>query len=309
MRGPNDPVAMNTATMDALGSMDVLEADDETAPAAVVAVAGAAAPSLLGPPIGSESYVERLRAFVHAPPGIPLSVRIVKRAIDVVMAAIGLLFAGVLFPFLAIAIRLDSAGPIFYRQRRAAHVRWHCAGTPCECTDFAMLKFRTMRVDAEKQTGAVLAGENDPRITRVGRFLRKTRLDELPQLWNVLLGDMSLVGPRPERPELFENLALAIPFFEERMRDCKPGVTGLAQVSLGYTGRAPADSPMAGMSETLANPFQLPEAAGSDADDMRMKLLFDLAYVVSMEHFSTFIAMELFVIFKTPWVMLRGLGR
>jgi lipopolysaccharide/colanic/teichoic acid biosynthesis glycosyltransferase len=179
----------------------------------------------------------------------------------------------------------------------------------CKFVEFEMLKFRTMRPDAEKHTGAVLAGENDPRVTRVGRFMRKTRLDELPQLWNVLIGDMSLVGPRPERPELFENLTLAIPFFEERMRDCKPGITGLAQVSLGYTGRAPSGSEVSKLHESLVNPFKLDDAEGAEADDMRTKLLFDLAYVVSLDHFSTFIATELFIIFKTPWVMLRGLGR
>src|SRR2546430_2163416 len=83
----------------------------------------------------------------------------------------------------------------------------------------------TTRIDAERHTGPTLAEENDPRVTRVGRFLRKTRLDELPQLFNVLRGDMSLVGPRPERPEMLGNLALAIPFFEERMRNVKPGIT------------------------------------------------------------------------------------
>jgi lipopolysaccharide/colanic/teichoic acid biosynthesis glycosyltransferase len=166
-----------------------------------------------------------------------------------------------------------------------------------------------MRPDAEQLTGAVLAAENDPRITRIGRILRKTRLDELPQLWNVLKGDMSIVGPRPERPELFEHLVMAIPYFEERMRGAKPGITGFAQVSLGYTGRPLPGSPIAAYESTLTNPFKLEQTEGSAADDMRVKLLFDLAYVSALERFSTFIRMELLVLFRTPLVMLRGLGR
>ena len=98
------------------------------------------------------------------------------------------------------------------------------------------------RPDAEKYTGPVLATQDDVRITRVGKILRRTRLDELPQFLNVLIGDMSLVGPRPERPELAEHLAMAIPYFEERMHDVKPGITGLAQVSLSYTGKPPPES-------------------------------------------------------------------
>jgi lipopolysaccharide/colanic/teichoic acid biosynthesis glycosyltransferase len=240
---------------------------------------------------------------------LPISVRAAKRTIDVVMASCGLLVAAVFAPFLMLAIRLDSPGPIFYRQRRAAGIRDGGLGGRFSIVTFDMLKFRSMRVDAEKVTGAVLAEENDPRVTRVGRFIRKTRLDELPQLWNVLVGDMSLVGPRPERPERFENLALAIPFFEERMRGCKPGITGLAQISLGYSGRAPEDSPIAEMSDCLANPFRLENVDGSEADDVRTKLLFDLAYVASLEHFGTFLLTELTIILKTPWIMVRGLGR
>ena len=173
---------------------------------------------------------------------------------------------------------------------------------------FEMLKFRTMRVDAER-CGAVLAAEHDPRVTRVGNFLRKTRLDEIPQFWNVLVGDMSVVGPRPERPELLENLTRAVPFFEERMRGAKPGITGLAQVSLSYSGRAPAGSPVAALDATLINPFHLTGAEGSLADDMRTKLLFDLAYVATLEHFFTFLSTELTILVRTPWVMVRGLGR
>ena len=119
-----------------------------------------------------------------------------------------------------------------------------------------MLKFRTMRPDAEKTTGAVLAQQDDPRITRVGRVLRRTRIDELPQFWNVLRGDMSLVGPRPERPELLNNLALAIPFFEERMRNVKPGITGLAQIILGYSGAAPDGSPITAFKAAADQPVQ-----------------------------------------------------
>jgi lipopolysaccharide/colanic/teichoic acid biosynthesis glycosyltransferase len=166
-----------------------------------------------------------------------------------------------------------------------------------------------MRVDAEKLTGAVLASENDPRVTRVGRFLRKSRLDELPQLVNVLLGQMSLVGPRPERPELLVNLALAIPFFEERMRDVKPGLTGLTQVSLGYTGRAFAGSQASTHEEQLLNPFDLPETEGSTADDMRMKLLFDIAYAAALETLGSYLLMETKIVLKTPLVMIRGVGR
>ena len=200
-------------------------------------------PSLSFFPIDSAPDQTRRRALLRVPFGVPLTVRVVKRSIDVVLAILGLLITAALFPFVMLAIRLDSPGPVFYRQKRAASIGARSESGRCHFASFDMLKFRSMRVDAEKETGAILSGENDLRVTRAGRFLRKTRLDEVPQLWNVLVGDMSLVGPRPERPELFENLALAIPFFEERMRDCKPGITGLAQISLGYTGRAPRAAP------------------------------------------------------------------
>ena len=240
---------------------------------------------------------------------IPLSVRFAKRLIDLLLAGIGLAVAALLFPLIALVIRLDSKGPILYRQRRAGALEGRTATGRPRFRCFDMLKFRSMRIDAEKFTGAVLAEENDPRVTRVGRFLRKTRLDELPQLWNVFTGEMSLVGPRPERPELLENLALAIPFFEERMRDAKPGITGLAQVSLDYTGKAPRGSAADTLQTSLLNPFGFEEARGALADDMRQKLLFDLAYVSALERFSTYIVTELWVIARTPVVMLRGVGR
>jgi lipopolysaccharide/colanic/teichoic acid biosynthesis glycosyltransferase len=120
---------------------------------------------------------------------------------------------------------------------------------------------------------------------------------------------MSLVGPRPERPELISNLAMAIPFFEERMRGVKPGITGLAQVSLGYSGNVLEGSAVAVFKRDLANPYELSDAEGAEADDMRMKLLYDMAYVASLEDLKTYVPMELVILFKTPLVMLRGLGR
>jgi lipopolysaccharide/colanic/teichoic acid biosynthesis glycosyltransferase len=243
--------------------------------------------------------------------GLRRSVRITKRLIDVSVSGVALLLCFWAVPLIAAAIYVDSPGPVFYKQRRAGRLKGRRPGDENEVDfeTFDIYKFRTMRTDAEKFTGAVLASENDPRVTRIGRILRKTRLDELPQLWNILKGDMTLVGPRPERPELFRNLILAIPFFEERMRGVKPGLTGFAQISLGYSGRAIPGSEIATYEPALTNPFGLPETAGSEADDMRMKLLFDLAYVTALEKFRTYIALELMIIIKTPWVMLRGLGR
>ena len=240
------------------------------------------------------------------------SVKLAKRLIDVALSGVGLAIAAPLVPVIAAAIYADSPGPIFYRQRRAGMLKGFEDRDGLQLPvfeEFDMFKFRTMRTDAEKLTGAVLAEENDPRITRVGRFLRKSRLDELPQLYNIFVGEMSLVGPRPERPELLVNLAMAIPFFEERMRDVKPGLTGLAQVSLGYTGRAFVGSEASKHEESLLNPFDIDEAEGSTADDMRMKLLFDLAYAASLEALGSYLEMEFSIIFKTPLVMLKGVGR
>lgn len=239
------------------------------------------------------------------------SVRIAKRIVDVAGSATLLAALGPLFPLVALAIYVDDPGPVVFKQRRAGMLlgfeKQYDIEVP-KFAEFTMYKFRTMRVDAEKFTGAIIAQENDPRITRIGKFLRKSRIDELPQLINILKGEMSLVGPRPERPELLVNLALAIPFFEERMRDVKPGLTGLAQVSLGYSGRAPEGSEISTHQELL-NPFELDDAAGSEADDMRTKLLFDLAYAATLEDLRTFLEMELRIIFQTPLVMLRGVGR
>jgi lipopolysaccharide/colanic/teichoic acid biosynthesis glycosyltransferase len=241
------------------------------------------------------------------------SVRLAKRLIDVVGSSLGLAITLPLYPVIAAAIYLESPGDVFIRQLRAGELvvpdatQASSVGRP-RFRQFSMFKFRSMRPDAEKLTGPVLATENDPRITKVGKFLRKTRLDELPQFWNVMRGEMSIVGPRPERPELAEQLAMAIPYFEERMRDVKPGITGLAQISLGYTGKPAPDSHLAKFEADLTNPFKVDGAEDALADHMRMKLLYDLAYSAATEDLKHFLPLELTILLKTPLVMLRAIG-
>jgi lipopolysaccharide/colanic/teichoic acid biosynthesis glycosyltransferase len=235
------------------------------------------------------------------------AVRLLKRLVDVVGSMTGLAVTLPLYIPIAAAIRAESRGPIFYKQRRAGRFIDHTDGGRWD--EFDMFKFRSMTTDAERTTGAVISTPGDPRITKVGRILRATRLDEVPQFWNVLRGDMSLVGPRPERPELLRVLAMAIPFFEERTRGLKPGLTGLAQVSLDYTGAAEEGSELAKLRDSLTNPFDFPEAEGALADDMRSKLLFDLGYAAALEDFWSYVRLEVWIIVKTPLVMVLSRGR
>jgi sugar transferase (PEP-CTERM system associated) len=196
----------------------------------------------------------------HVRPG-PLRV---KRAFDVAAAALGLLVSLPILVIAALAIKLDSPGPVLYAQERAGALGRR----------FRMLKLRSMRPDAEAR-GATWAAENDPRVTRVGRFLRRSRIDELPQLWNVLVGEMSLVGPRPERPVFVTRLEREIPFFRQRL--CmKPGLTGHAQVRCRY---------------------------GASVEDAREKLAYDLFYI---KRFSLWF--DVSILIDTVKVVLLRIG-
>jgi exopolysaccharide biosynthesis polyprenyl glycosylphosphotransferase len=146
-----------------------------------------------------------------------------RNVFDKLVAILLMIVAAPIFIFVPLLIKLDSKGPIFYRQKRLG----------LHNKPFWVFKFRSMVVDAEKKSGAVLAQKNDPRVTRIGRFMRATRIDEVPQLLNVLRGEMSMIGPRPERPEFQNSYLEAIPWYPLRAL-CKPGVTGLAQVNGDY---------------------------------------------------------------------------
>ena len=146
-----------------------------------------------------------------------------KRCFDVLVGFFGLLVTAVGFPFIALLIKMDSRGPVLYRQARLG-----IDGRP-----FVLIKFRTMIHNAEKISGPVWSAEDDPRVTRVGKLIRTIYIDELPQWWNVIKGDMSVVGPRPERVELAEVVAERVPNFDRRLL-AKPGITGLAQTEYRY---------------------------------------------------------------------------
>ena len=183
----------------------------------------------------------------------------IVRILNVTLASLGILLLSPLCLVIAIAIRLSSRGPIIYAQTRVGlDRRWRETLALRERRHedlggqvFTIFKFRTMRTDAERFSGAVWAQENDPRVTPLGKFLRKFRLDELPQLWNIVRGDMNLVGPRPERPSIVARLREDIPEYRFRHR-VKPGLTGLAQINQHYD---------------------------SCIDDVRAKVRWDLAYI------------------------------
>jgi lipopolysaccharide/colanic/teichoic acid biosynthesis glycosyltransferase len=174
-----------------------------------------------------------------------------KRTIDLVGATVAVIVTLPVMAAVAIAIKIDSRGPVFYmqervgRDRRKRERRYHQkVDVSCRRSSdrrqenrmgkpFTLIKFRTMVQDAEKASGPVWAAKNDPRVTRLGRFLRRTRLDEIPQFFNVLKGDMSLVGPRPERPHFVQQLSSKIDGYADRL-SVKPGITGLAQIENGY---------------------------------------------------------------------------
>ena len=188
-----------------------------------------------------------------------------KRASDLIVATAGIILSAPLMVLVSILIKLESRGPVLFRQQRVGQ-----DGNP-----FTVLKFRTMRVDAEQESGPVWATPEDPRITRIGKWLRLTRIDEIPQMLNVLAGQMSFVGPRPERPFFVDELSQTIKFYPLRL-SVKPGVTGWAQVNLAYA---------------------------ASIEDTMEKLRFDLYYIKNMS-----LLFDINIIARTVGVILFGKG-
>ena len=189
----------------------------------------------------------------------------VKRVIDLFAASLVLILSAPLTMVVAALIKLEDGGPSFFRQQRVGQ---HGAV-------FTLCKFRSMRVDAEAETGPVWAQADDPRVTRVGRWIRLLHIDEIPQVWNVLRGEMSFVGPRPERPEFVTELESLIPFYEFR-HAVRPGITGWAQVNCPY---------------------------GATVEDAREKLAYDLDY---LRNFS--VRMDFIIMIRTLEIIVFGRG-
>lgn len=218
--------------------------------------------------VSGKVMLENLRpSWMIFSPGFSISplLRLLKRLGDILFSSIGLVLAAPLMPVIAILIKIDSRGAVFFTQERVGQNGKH----------FILLKFRSMQADAEVATGPVYANQGDYRITRVGRLLRISRLDELPQLLNVLRGEMSLVGPRPERPYFTEQYAKEVPYYTQRL-SVKPGITGWAQVNYPY---------------------------GSTVEDAIEKLRLDLYYVKNMS-----LLLDLLIILKTVKIVLFGQG-
>jgi sugar transferase (PEP-CTERM system associated) len=196
--------------------------------------------------------------------GSPLQ-RLFKRLLDLVLSVLVTALSLPLLPWIALAIKLESRGPVLFSQERVGENGRH----------FVLYKFRSMQTDAEAATGPVFAGANDPRVTRVGKILRATRLDELPQLINVLRGEMSFVGPRPERPFFVQQYAKDIPYYTQRL-SVEPGLTGWAQVNYPY---------------------------GATREDAVEKLRLDLYYIKNMS-----LLLDLLILLKTVKIALLGRG-
>jgi sugar transferase (PEP-CTERM system associated) len=191
--------------------------------------------------------------------------RMARRVLNFLVGSISLIVSAPLIPFIILAVKLDSPGPSLYRQRRVGR-----GGGIFFC-----YKFRSMRADAEADKGPTWAGDDDPRITRIGRFLRTTRLDEIPQLWCVLKGDMAFVGPRPERPEFVEWLIKEIPYYNVRHL-VRPGITGWAQIRYKY---------------------------GNTVEDAKEKLQYDLFYIKNAS-----IGLDILIMFQTIKILLLRRG-
>ena len=189
----------------------------------------------------------------------------VKRFLDLIFAFIILLFTSPVMLLTSLAIKFDSKGPVLFKQERCG----------LNGKYFSIYKFRSMKQDAEKLTGPVWSTKDDPRITRVGKFVRKVRIDELPQMINILKGEMSLVGPRPERPFFVEKLSQEIPYYKRRLK-VRPGITGWAQVKHKYD---------------------------ESVEDVKEKLKYDLFYIENMS-----LRMDFKIMFRTVFVMLFGKG-
>jgi lipopolysaccharide/colanic/teichoic acid biosynthesis glycosyltransferase len=220
------------------------------------------------------------------------SVEVFKRFMDVILSLIILIVTLPVTTIIMILIKTTSKGPIFYIQKRMG-----------QGTEFNMIKFRTMVDNAETITGVTLSWSGDPRITWIGHYLRKYRLDEIPNFINVLKGDMSIIGPRPERKKILEDLGGMLPLVNERTRYLKPGITGLAQVKLGYDGSI-------GGSDHELDPVICKEELCSQFSEeipfyitTGYKLYYDFTYAAYMLRFMTAIKMDFMIMLRTPIIM------